>query len=278
MWGREAGVVEIDYEQSMTNPIIRLKERVSVDGSPVLNSAINEQLTRAPQSSAEPVNTFARTDVIKSPAFAPRTALEALPKKRSDQFQAILRLAQLGPFAKVRWAVYDAIEEHVRQSQAPANIMVIVQQAVASVKSKDTRDSKYPWWPTQQFILKMLNEEPVAMDEKGNVIKPSQLSGLHTAVAGFKPNWREILDGRLLLHLIEVDDSVTFENANDLTAVLYDSRSDAQMTDRLVRVFKLLETSGQIKLDPDGKTFRSVRRISKESGLHADGTGFGAAA
>jgi hypothetical protein len=161
---------------------------------------------------------------------------------RSDAFVTSWRAANLGPFMAVRTKVYDEIDRALEHE--PRKLKSLVREAVRAVREKDTsHDEKFPWSRVTQFVENLMRRRPVALSE-GDPVGPNWTTGSRE-ITGMVDGWQLLLDGELVLHLIDEGQEIRWDDLPDLAGALYNGRGEGE-TERAYDVVRRLADDGVV--------------------------------
>jgi hypothetical protein len=155
----------------------------------------------------------------------PATPNHDQPRKRSDVFVDHWRLARLGPFMEVRLQAYQEIDSLVQAG--PTDIRSLVHNAVKAVRERDTvHGTKYPWSRVIGLVEKLMRKRPVALTGDDPTPIVPTWSTWSTTVTEMLDDWQLLLDGELILHLIDRGLELRLDDLPDLAGALYNSRGE----------------------------------------------------
>jgi hypothetical protein len=186
---------------------------------------------------------------------------------RSDAFVSAWRAANLGPFMAVRTKVYAEIDRALEHE--PRKLKSLVREAVRVVRESDTScGEKFPWSRVTQFVENLMRRRPVALSD-GATVGPNWTTG-DRVVTEMVDGWQLLLDGELVLHLIDNGQEIRWDDLPDLAGALYNGRGEAE-TERAFDVVRRLADEGLVSAEsPD----LPLRRVEEARGsLEISGSG-----
>jgi hypothetical protein len=173
---------------------------------------------------------------------------------RSDRFMALWRSANLGPFQSVRTKVYDEIDRAIAAGE-PRKLKTLVSEAVKAVRAADpAHPEKYPWSRVTTFLEGLMRRRPVAVSGDGPVARTWANGELE--VTQMVDEWRLLLDGELVLHLVDHGMELRIDDVPDLAGALYGGRTE----DDLERAHDVVRRLIQDGLLADSPAEESLRR------------------
>lgn len=192
--------------------------------------------------------------VVEAAANAPGGAADVVAKtplgkgtntRPEEIYTAILRNHKMGPFANVRDDLYAALEKLSGQKM-PLDRLITACITKAQEAHTAQKDSKIPWKTSiRNFLVKLLTRRPVLRDAEDNYVTPSFHTG-QTAIHGVDPEFRNMLDGDLVMFLLEQGAEIKYEDRGSVVGALYMTR-DSNFQDQLDDVFAYLKTAGLIQ-------------------------------
>ncbi len=188
---------------------------------------------------------------------------------RSQRFLDSWRRANLGPFMEVRTDVYDHIQSNL--TAEGQELKRLVSGGVRAVREAGTdRADDYPWSRVTQFIEELMRRRPVALSE-GRPISLSWTTG-RCKVTEMAEDWPLLLDGQLVLHLIDDGFELRIGDLPDLAGALYNGRWEDNV-ERAFDVVQRLADDGLIVADsPDRPLVRPAMEPSLEPQAEDGGT------
>jgi hypothetical protein len=155
--------------------------------------------------------------------------------RESDRYLSILRAADLGPFQQVRLAVYKEMQKAFDKERA-ITLGQLLDEAVARVrKDIETAHGKQreylikfgqalPWSRIRAFIGTLLTRRAVVLSD-GELIRADWLH-LDAPVSGALIDWQLVLDGELVVHLVQSGCRIDQYAEVELSGALYNTRQD----------------------------------------------------
>jgi hypothetical protein len=182
-------------------------------------------------------------------------------QSRSDRFVTALRQAHLGPFMDVRTKVYEEID-HALES-GPKPLRSLVRNAVKAVRESDpSRD--LPWSRVTQFVEQLMVRRPVALSGE-ELVAPGWSTGTRQ-INGMVAQWHLLLDGELVLQLVDAGHEIRWEDLPELAGALYAGRSET-LIERVFNVVQNLADEGVVELaGVNAPIRRSVEQNARDAG------------
>ena len=207
----------------------------------LVESAESRQLIEVDRST-DKVNPFIwiRNAKLKSPAkdkSVQPDLISGKSKSRSQEYMDILRTRDLGPFSSIRETLYDCLESVVRKGNRkrarPITIMTTLGAAIDetiaicnNTNNKGKIDAeRFPWRRVRQFLINIMIRRPVLLNEHKQIVAPS-FSSVAMIVTGLKENWRNDLEGELIIALVESGIGIHLVDTPSLAGALFVSRTD----------------------------------------------------
>lgn len=174
---------------------------------------------------------------------------------RSDGFLALWRTANLGPFMSVRVAVYDEVDRSF--SAGPRKLKTLVSDAVKAVREATPDGSPtFPWSRVTLLIETLMRRRPVARSD-GEYVARTWANG-DRVITAMAEEWQFLLDGELVLHLIDNGVELRIDDMPDLGGALYNGRFESDIE----RAYEVLRRLIQDGLLVEGAPEESLRRRS----------------
>jgi len=117
---------------------------------------------------------------------------------RSRDMERILRGKNLGPFSRIRGALFDKLEDAARQNESLERTISTCVEATRL----EQNSTGYPWRVVQQFVITLMQRRPIALSNSGEPITPTLL-GRAEVVGGLREGWRLEWEGELIVALLE---------------------------------------------------------------------------
>lgn len=188
------------------------------------------------------------------PTAAGQLADEHGSGTRSNAFVTLWKAANLGPFMTVRTAVYDAIDRQLENG--PTTLKGLVSGAVKEVREAQAEQpEKFPWSRVTQFVETLMRRRPVALSGDERVSLTWTNGSLE--VTAMVDEWQLVLDGELVLHLVDQGAQVRIDDMPDLAGALY-GRRDKTDINRAYEVVRRLIQDGLIA---DGAPDDPLRQV-----------------
>jgi hypothetical protein len=189
---------------------------------------------------------------VEHGAEAPPRDRAAAVSTRSQGFLDELRRKDAGPFSAIRQELFDELRRTV--DAAPEEGIALSDLLFSAIEdTKATHASAtYPWRHVHAFLVKLLSESAVLLDAEGVAFRASVAVG-SKHVFGLAPGWKDELDSRILIELLEAGVAVTLADIPDLAGALYQSRSrEAQA--RAVRILDRVLISRGVVVSGEGSS------------------------
>jgi hypothetical protein len=182
-------------------------------------------------------------------------ALASASGSRSDAFLTIWKAANLGPFMTVRVAVYDEIDKSLANG-ATTTLKALVSDAVKTVRKAGIEESpKFPWSRVTQFVESLMRRRPVALSG-GNPVSLSWTNG-SIEVTEMIEDWQLMLDGELVLYLVDLGVELRIHDMSDLAGALYAGRTE----DDINRAYEVVRRLIKDGLIAEGSPDEPLRRV-----------------
>jgi len=156
---------------------------------------------------------------------------------RSEELINMLKAIDLGPFSVIRPYLYDALAEVM--GGGPNTVRFVLAQSVELTRTKcndaNLRTNNYPWRKVRQFLINLMTRCPVLLDSAGQTVIPSFLT-LSREVVALRQNWKEELEGELIIALVEAGAEIQLIDIPLLAGALYFSRQseDEERVDTII--------------------------------------------
>lgn len=192
----------------------------------------------------------AKLTLVESVAAAPPLASPIAPARTpvaaKDLYPAILKSNNMGPFQNLRDDLYTALESTASQ-RLPLEQVITACTDATRAKHSTAKESEIPWTTVRNFFIGLLSRQPVLLTDTGETVVPS-FQTRRTVISRLDPQFRERLDGELVLFLLRQGAEILYMDAPALVGTLYPTR-EGKWEDRLNKVIGYLTDSGQIEFE-----------------------------
>ncbi len=236
------------------NPVILSPE---VPPSPVLLAAATSAAAPPATMSVQspPAVTHGLTTTTDTPATVGVSGTESPAKEKdqskSRQFISLLRREGLG-YQDARPLLYDQFEEVIKD-QPGTPLGEVIDLAMSRTRELWTEahgGRSFPWKGLRSCFERLLMQAPVALDATEQPVRPTW-AGSGVPVVKLTAEWRQHLDGEMVVALVRGGADVRHADARDLAGALLLNRSPESIR-YIHRAVKLLLDSGRLVEQEDG--------------------------
>ena len=223
------GSAVVDRNVHPVNPPVWLATQEAT-GTPISKPQVETERVLQPEILAKAI----ATDEPTSSAAAmsgPETARAAVPtqRSRSDVFVDTLRNQGLGPFSRVRVLLYDSVERIMQNGNATKkDIVTILGSAVERVEESykpEPGEKPISWRKVRPFLRTLTARRAIFVTEQGQTIA-SGFGTLSIPIKELVQNWRQELDGELVLALVQSGLKLHLADLPHLAGALFNDRTD----------------------------------------------------
>lgn len=233
---------------------------------PKLRAAFRDRPGKDARASYLSLGSLATSGGTQAITQLPRTADG---RTKTDFFRGHMRNSlHGGPFEMVREAIYDEIQA-IAFSDARLSANQIVHESVKAVRQDHATPAGkkgLPWERVRSFMKALLWEEPVLMSS-GNLVRPE--AGFEKPIVDhLDPDFRDKLDARIILFLLDTGVHVYLTDVPSLATLLFNSPKDENHP-RVERLLESLWKAGKITIDPQTEQISRTPGRYDPHGAHA---------
>jgi len=232
------GVVKVDRG---TNP---LNWMIIFEPTPPTTLTTSLLTTGETSAASQPAPQSTPSSAQKVPH--PRNVPEKWAETRSQKFIDVLAAKRLGPFAKVRAQLYEALDSLLAQHPEGLPVSRLLRESTARIRTK-FNGAEYPWRSVTEFLTNILSRRSVLLGADGHAISVG-FSTMNAVVNKLDQHWRAKLDGELIVALTENIDDIKLHDTAQLAGALFLERTDESET-RVIEAIEIMLTEGKLVED-----------------------------